>query len=159
MFFSVVNFSAVPVFYKKIRIARAGKIFWPQKKSGIYFSGRKKYQRSGRTGSTSSQNVRCLPARKAWRTRKARHNTGPDTIIVRKFPPEIFQLPALYTMPGSSIGSAKERGNIMTEPCITTPAKGHAPAKMKIPLAVHLAGILLLVAVTATTGPLAAFFV
>lgn len=47
----------------------------------------------------------------------------------------------------------------MTEPCITTPAQGHAPATMKIPLAVHLAGILLLVAVTATTGPLAAFFV
>jgi hypothetical protein len=78
---------------------------------------------------------------------------------VRKFPPEIFQLPALYTMPGSSIGSAKERGSTMTEPCITTPAQGHEPATLKIPLAVHLAGILLLVAVTATTGPLAAFFV
>jgi hypothetical protein len=47
----------------------------------------------------------------------------------------------------------------MTETCITTPAKGHEPATMKIPLSVHLAGILLLVAVTATTGPLAAFFV
>jgi len=47
----------------------------------------------------------------------------------------------------------------MTEPSFTTPTQGHAPAKMKIPLAVHLAGILLLVAVTATTGPLAAFFV
>jgi len=79
--------------------------------------------------------------------------------LFRKFPPEIFQLPALYTTPGSSIGSAKERGRIMTEPCITTPAQGHEPVKMKIPLAVHLAGILLFVAVTATTGPLAAFFV
>jgi len=47
----------------------------------------------------------------------------------------------------------------MTTPCITTPAQGHEPVKMKIPLAVHLAGILILVAVTATTGPLAAFFV
>jgi hypothetical protein len=79
--------------------------------------------------------------------------------LIRKFPPKIFQLPALYTMPGSSIGSAQERGSTMTAPCITTPAQGHEPAKMKIPLAVHLAGILLLVAITATTGPLAAFFV
>jgi hypothetical protein len=85
----------------------------------------------------------------------------PDRVpgLLRKFPPKIFQLPALYITPGSSIGSAKERGSTMTEPCITTPAQGHAPATMKIPLAVHLAGILLLVAVTATTGPLAAFFV
>jgi hypothetical protein len=47
----------------------------------------------------------------------------------------------------------------MTTPCITSPGQGHEPEPMKIPLAVHLAGILLLVAVTATTGPLAAFFV
>jgi hypothetical protein len=47
----------------------------------------------------------------------------------------------------------------MTTPCISTPEQGHEPAKMKIPLAVHLAGILLIVAVTAITGPLAAFFV
>jgi|GEM_PF-1732035 hypothetical protein len=46
----------------------------------------------------------------------------------------------------------------MTEPCITIPTERNEPATMKIPLAVHLAGILLLVAVTATTGPLAAFF-
>jgi hypothetical protein len=61
-FFSFdVNFPAVPVFYKKIRIARAGKNFRGQKKSGIYFSGRKKYQHSGRPGSTNSPNG--IPAR------------------------------------------------------------------------------------------------
>jgi hypothetical protein len=161
-FFSFdVKFSAVPIFYKKIRIARAGKIFWPQKKSGIYFSGRKKYQHSGLPGSTNSPKCEmpaCPPGKRGGHE-KARHSTGPDTTIVRKFPPKIFQLPALYTMPGSRIGSAKERGSIMTEPSIITPAQGHAPETMKIPLAVHLAGILLLVAVTATTGPLAAFFV
>ncbi|MGA2161231.1 MAG: hypothetical protein ABSG28_03385 [Methanoregula sp.] len=46
----------------------------------------------------------------------------------------------------------------MTEPCITTPDQGHEPVTMKIPLPVHLACILLLVAVTVCTGPLAAYF-
>jgi hypothetical protein len=55
LFFSGVSFPAVPDFYKKNRIARAGEIFLPQKKSGIYFSGRKKYPRSGRRGATSAQ--------------------------------------------------------------------------------------------------------
>jgi hypothetical protein len=37
-----VNFSAVPIFYKKIRIARAGKIFWPQKNPEFIFRAGKK---------------------------------------------------------------------------------------------------------------------
>jgi len=50
-FSSDVNFQEIPDFKKKTRIARADKIFWPQKKSGIYFSGRKKVSGSGRPGS------------------------------------------------------------------------------------------------------------
>jgi hypothetical protein len=46
----------------------------------------------------------------------------------------------------------------MTEPCITTPTQGREPTQLKIPLAVHVACILLLIAVTATTGPLTTFF-
>ena len=46
----------------------------------------------------------------------------------------------------------------MTAPCITTPTQGREQTQMKLPLAVHLACILLLIAVTACTGPLATFF-
>ena len=42
VFCFVVNFPAIPVFVKKIRIARAGKIFSAKKNAGIFLFARKK---------------------------------------------------------------------------------------------------------------------
>jgi len=63
---------------------------------------------------------------------------------------------ALYTTSGSSIDQHKENvwGNTMT--AANTTATGNAmQAIQKIPLAIHIAGILLLVAVTIWCGPVA----
>ena len=42
IFFSIVNFPAVPDFYKKNRIARVGKFFEPEKNSGFFLFAWKK---------------------------------------------------------------------------------------------------------------------
>ena len=42
LFCFVVNFPAVPVFAKKIRISRAGKNFFNQKKTAFFFSREKR---------------------------------------------------------------------------------------------------------------------
>ena len=66
---------------------------------------------------------------------------------------------ALYTTPGSSLDQQTEhiQGKIMTATDMTTRAGNGTQALQKIPLPIHLAGILLLIVVTAWCGPVASF--
>jgi hypothetical protein len=64
---------------------------------------------------------------------------------------------ALYTASGSSIDQPSKAGAHMTMTAATTATRNVTQAMQKIPLSIHIAGILLLVAVTVWCGPVSAF--